>query len=82
MIARDGDVLVVSYPEVSIPIGSGSYCAVKIGGLIYTRKLVEGDDVSEQYDAIYTFLQKKARTDGREKITIFQDELKAVRSGR
>lgn len=78
---REGDVLVVGYPEVTIGLGGNSYSAVKVGGLIYTRKLVEGDDPSEQYRKIYAFLERRAVLDGREKVKLFQEELKRVRGG-
>lgn len=77
--ARDGDNLVVSYPEVTIPIGS--YSSVKVGGLIYTRKLVAGEDVAEQYTRIYAFLKSRADADARVKVAQYQDELKRARGG-
>lgn len=64
--ANEGDTLSVNYPEIMVPVGH--MLNVKIGGLLYTRKLREGDDVSEVYDAIYGFLEKKARRDGLLKI--------------
>lgn len=64
--ANEGDTLSVNYPEIMVPVGH--MLNVKIGGLLYTRKLREGDDVSAIYDEIYGFLEKKARRDGRLKI--------------
>lgn len=78
---REGDVLVVSYPEVTISLGGNSFSAVKVGGLIYTRKLIDGDDPGEQYRKIYAFLERRALIDGREKVKLYQEELKRVRSG-
>jgi hypothetical protein len=78
---REGDVLVVSYPEVTIGLGGNSYSSVKVGGLIYTRKLLEGDDPDEQYRKIYAFLEQRAVRDGREKVRLFQEELKRARGG-
>ena len=75
--AREGDVLVVAYPEVTVPIAQ--FSGVKVGGLIYTRKLIEGDDVEEQYRAIYDFLKAKATADGRIKIQEYRDELNRLR---
>jgi hypothetical protein len=76
---RDADILVVSYPEVTIPIAN--YSGVKVGGLIYTRKLLAGDDAGEQYDRIYAFLKSKADADGRAKVAAYQAELKRLRAG-
>ena len=70
---RDGDVLVVSYPEVTIPIAP--YASVKVGGLIYTRKLVHGDDIGEEYDRIYAFLQSNAEADAAEKVQLWAKEM-------
>lgn len=78
--ARDGDVLVVAYPEVTIPLGGNSYSAVRVAGLIYTRKMLQGEDVAKQYDVIYAFLKERATVDGRAKVQEFQDELRKIRS--
>lgn len=72
LIAREGDVLVVTYPEVKVPVAQ--YWTVGIGNLIYTRKLVEGDDVSAEYDRVYAFLKSKAERDGREKLKAYSEE--------
>jgi len=76
---REGDVLVVSYPESTISLGGTSYSAVKVGGLIYTRKLLAKDDLDAQYDLIYDFLKQRAQRDGRMKVDEFQAELRRVR---
>lgn len=78
---REGDVLVVSYPESTIGLGGNSYSSVKVGGIAYTRKLVEGDDVAEQYRKIYDFLAARAQADGREKVKLYREELQRIRSG-
>ena len=78
---RDGDLLVVSYPEVNVGLGGNSFSSVKLGGLIYTRRLLAEDDVDEQYRRIYAFLKAKADADGRAKIAAYQDEVKRIRSG-
>lgn len=78
---RDGDVLVVSYPEANVGLGGNSYSSVKVGGLIYTRKLVEGDDPEEQYRKIYAYLERLALRDGRAKIALFMEELRKIRGG-
>lgn len=72
--AREGDVLVVSYPEVTIPLRQ--YANAKVGGLIYTRKLREAESVDEQFDKIYKYLARRAEKDAREKIEIYAGELK------
>lgn len=77
LYARDGDVLVVSYPEVKVPVAP--YTAVAIGNLIYTRKLLAGDDTDEQYTQIYEFLKRRAEADGAEKIRDWSNEFKKAR---
>jgi hypothetical protein len=42
---RDGDTLVISYPEVTLPLPK-QYSMMKFGGAIYTRKLQAGDDLA------------------------------------
>ena len=75
---RDGDTLVVSYPEVTIPIVQFGF--VKVGGSTYTRQLRAGDDVGHEYDRIYAFLQKRTEAEGRVKCASFIEELQRVRS--
>ena len=74
--AREGDVLVVSYPEVTIPLRQ--YASAKVGGLIYTRKLREGESVAEQFEKVYAFLTKRAENDAREKVKRYAMELRPV----
>jgi hypothetical protein len=80
-VPREGDQLVIAYPEVTIGLGSNSYSSVKVGGLIYTRVLRDADDADEQYRKIYAFLEQRAVRDGREKVKLFQEELKRARGG-
>lgn len=61
--ARDGDVLVVSYPEVTLPLPR-KYATMKLGGFIYTRKLAEGDDVGEQARLVLEWLTSLAEVEG------------------
>lgn len=74
--AREGDVLVVGYPEVTIPLKQYSSC--KVGGLIYTRKMREGESVAEQMEKVYRFLEKRAEADARSKVRKFAEELRGV----
>lgn len=79
--AREGDVLVVNYPEVSVPLaGYGVNC--KVGGLMYTRRLLPGDDVAKQYDRIYAFLKARAERDANEKVRAWAEEVRKAKSGR
>lgn len=73
--ARPGDVLVVSYPEMKIPIPD-TFGNITIGGLIYTRQLLDGDDVSAEFERIYEFLKQKAIRHGREKVAEFAAEVR------
>lgn len=72
---REGDVLVVSYPEVKIPLAKFTFATV--GGLIYTRRLVPGDDIQNEYDQIYAFLERNAERSAREKVRKWAAELSA-----
>jgi hypothetical protein len=71
---REGDVLVVSYPEVKIPLAT-KYSTITAGGLIYTRRLVPGDIAQIEYDKIYGFLKSMAERDAREKVKLWTEEL-------
>lgn len=75
--ARDGDVLVVTYGDVKIPISK--YNTVTVGGLIYTRRLVDGDDVQLEHDVIYEFLRDNAERDAREKFSTWAAQIQAAR---
>lgn len=77
---RDGDTLVVSYPEVTIPIAQ--YSVVKVGGLTYTRQLRVGDDVAHEHDRIYNFLRQRVETEARVKCAHFVGELQRARERR
>jgi hypothetical protein len=76
--ARDGDVLVVSYPEVKIPLAT-KYSTVTIGGLIYTRQLRSKDSPTEEYQRVYAFLRHMAEADARAKVQQWTEELAAKR---
>lgn len=60
---RDGDVLVVTYPEVTLPLPK-QYAMMKFGGLIYTRQLRAGDDVTATAEAIGGWLTRTAELSG------------------
>ena len=75
--AREGDILVVSYPEVTVPVVQ--YSAVKVGGLIYTRRLQKGDDPNEQHDRIYAWLKRKAERAANEKVEAWSKQLRGNR---
>jgi hypothetical protein len=77
LIAREGDVIVVSYPEVKLPLKT-RYATVAIGGLIYTRRLVAGDVVQDEYEKIYSFLRSMSERDAREKVKLWSTELAAA----
>lgn len=64
---RDGDVLVVSYPEVKLPLKI-KFAIVDVGGTSYTRTLRAGDNVQEQYSKVYAFLKRNAERDAIEKV--------------
>lgn len=70
---RDGDILVVSYPEVTLPLPA-KFSGVKVGGWIYTRKLRDGDNATEQASKIYAWLSRVAERTGAEKVKLWATE--------
>jgi len=74
LLAREGDTLVVSYPEVKIPLAK--FAIAGVGGLIYTRQLKAGDDAQAEYDRIYAFLKRAAERDAKEKVQLWAAELR------
>lgn len=62
-VARDGDTLVVTYPEVTLPLPE-KFAMMKFGGLIYTRRLRDGDDPQEQLETIDRWLTREAERAG------------------
>lgn len=74
--ARDGDVLVVSYPEVKIPLAT-KYSTITVGGLIYTRQMRANDSPAAEYEKVYAFLRRVAEADAREKVRVWNEELAA-----
>jgi len=74
LVARDGDTLVVKYPEQKIS-PPGTYSSITIGGAWYTRQLVEGDDVEVEYERVYAFLRARAERHGRAAVEEFERDL-------
>lgn len=66
VIAREGDVLVVSYPEVKIPIKQ--FWVVGVGNLTYTRRMKEGESVTQQTNAIMAKLTELAEEHANERV--------------
>lgn len=62
-VPRDGDVLVVTYPEVTLPLPK-AYSMMKFGGLIYTRTLRDGDDVQAEATTISAWITRVAEAEG------------------
>ena len=73
---RDGDVMVISYPEITLPLPK-AYSSVKIGGWIYTRRLCAGDNLRDQATKIYDFLSAHAKRTGTAKVREFANEFKS-----
>lgn len=74
LLARDGDSISVSYPEVKIPLAK--FAIAGVGGLIYVRQLKAGDDVQAEYDRVYAFLKRAAERDAKEKVQLWSAELR------
>lgn len=75
LVARDGDTLVVTYPEIKLPFEQPKFAMISIAGLTYSRKLLDGDDVQAEYNGIYAFLKENADRDGAEKVKAWYAEL-------
>lgn len=71
---REGDVLVVAYPEVTLPLRV-KYAVVKVGDCSYTRQLRAGDDVNEQWEKINRWLTAQVEADVRRKVAAYMAEL-------
>lgn len=78
--ARDGDVLVVAYPEVTLPLRV-QYAMLRVGGMTYSRMLRAGDDVNAEYTKISTWLSKQVEGDIRRKAELYIAELTAQKRG-
>lgn len=74
---RDGDVLVVAYPEVSLPL-KVKYAMLNVGGCSYTRQLREGDDANEQFERINRWLSAQVEGDIRRKAAAYLAELEGA----
>lgn len=72
--ARDGDVLVVGYPEVTLPLRV-KYAVLKVGDCSYTRQLRAGDDVNEQFERINRWLSNQVESDIKRKVVAYLAEL-------
>lgn len=79
--ARDGDVLVVSYPEVTLPL-STKYAMVKVGGSIYTRRLLQGESARDQFEKIYRFIAAANERAAQSKLSMYDAELRKARGDR
>lgn len=71
---RDGDVLVVNWPEIKVPVIQ--FSTVSVGGLSYTRRLTDGEDPEVVYHQIYAFLERVGQRDAREKLAAWGAEFK------
>lgn len=78
LVAREGDVLVVSYPEIKVPLTT-KFASVTVGGLIYTRRMNLGDVVQVEHDKIYAFLKRNAEHQAKEKVREWTEELSGKR---
>lgn len=78
--ARDGDVLVVAYPEVTLPL-KVQYAMLRVGGMSYSRMLKAGDDVNAEYTRISAWLSKQVEGDVRRKAELYMAELGVMKRG-
>lgn len=75
---RNGDVLVIAYPEVTLPL-KVQFAMLRVGGISYTRQLQEGDDVNDQYQRIYTWLCSSVERDIARKAKAYIAELEGMK---
>lgn len=73
LIARDGDVLSVTYGGAKIALGN--YSNVDLDGATFERRLREGESVEEQHALIYGFLKQRSLSEAREKLGYFSREV-------
>lgn len=78
--ARDGDVLVVAYPEVKLPLRV-QFAILNVGGISYSRMLRAGDDVNAEYTKISTWLARQVEGDIKRKAELYINELVAHKRG-
>ena len=76
---RDGDVLVVSYGEVTVPLPK-PYSNVKVGGNSYRRQLREGDNVVEQFEKIANYLKGVTEVQAKERVATWSKTLKGEKA--
>lgn len=72
---RDGDVLVVSYGEVTVPLPK-PYSNVKVGGNSYTRQLREGDNVVQEFERTAKYLKAVTEVQAKERVATWSKTLK------
>lgn len=77
--ARDGDTLVLTYGEVTIPT-SVDYFNIRAGGHSYRRTLKEGDNVVEQAVKVREFLRNFSERDIRQKAQVWASEADKLRA--
>lgn len=58
----------VTYPLTKLPIPGLRVGIVELGGLTYSRKLLEGDDPRAEYKRIYEFLEREAERAGQKRL--------------
>lgn len=80
--AREGDKLVVSYPEVTLPLQL-KFAMVRVGGASYERTLVPGEDPLEVYKDTFTFLKDATSVAAAQLISTWAGEVaKAINGGK
>ena len=72
VIAREGDVLVVTYPEVKVPIKQ--FWIVGVGNLTYTRRMNAGESVTQQANQIMGKLTELAEMHANERIAKWSEQ--------
>lgn len=74
-VPRAGDVLVVKYGEVTLPLPK-QFAMMRFGDYSYTSQLEDGEDVDTRARAISEWLAKRAEADGVAKYARLAAEIK------
>jgi hypothetical protein len=75
-LAREGDVFVVAVPEVTLPLPR-KFAMIKLGGMMYTRRMCDGEDVAEQGRQVYEWLERFSERVGRDRYKRWVDQFRA-----
>ncbi len=77
---REGDKLTVAYPEVTLPLQL-KFAMVRVGGALYERTLVEGEDPVQAYEETFHFLKDCTEAAAQEIIATWAETIQKALTG-